>query len=280
MGNIDFYANDLLIDPSVLSAEYTLNFTVTNNLSDAGIGSGNQFACQNGFNLWIKPQTGDLWGTTIASTAWLGAEVDHYWAGEDRGLSGAGFTNNAALGSLVLSPQSFYAPYYPLFYFSGTGAHNGMYVGTLDLSQLGANITNMLEIDPSLTIYYAHALINTNLIHLGTNTPPEVYLDSQQFPPGTGGYLRYVKNFTALATAAPGAPPNGKLSASYLKSGNQVQFTLTGAPGRTYVVQASTNLVDWVPIYTNIAPINGLLQFTDPRATIYPSRFYRTELVP
>ena len=132
-----------------------------------------RFSCQNGFNLWIKPQTGDLWGTTITSMApWLDAEVDHFWAGEDHGTNATGsyatgFTNNEALGMLVLSPQEFTAPYYPLFFFSGTGVSNGLYVGTLDLSQLGANITNMLAIDPSLTIYYAHALVDTNAIRSG-----------------------------------------------------------------------------------------------------------------
>jgi len=285
-GDIDFYAGTLLIDDSsVLAANYALNFTVTTNLSDGGTNSGNQFSCQNGFNLWIKPQTGDLLGTTIASTAWLDAEVDHFWAGEDRGSNAAGsyaggFTNNEALGMLVLSPQEFAAPYYPLFFFSGTGVSNGLYVVTLDVTQLGANITNMLAIDPSLTIYYAHALIDTNAIHLGTNTPPERYLNGLQLPPGTGGYLRYVQDYSGNVVAAPSPPPNGKLSASYLKSGGPVQFTLSGAAGRTYVVQASTDMINWVPILTNSTPASGLLQFIDSKATNYPARFYRTVLEP
>lgn len=278
-GDIDLYAGTLMVDPTVLAANQAINLTVTTNLSDGGIGSGNAFSCENGFDLWVKPQTGDLWGTTMTSLAWLDDEVDHYWAGEDRGATnGVGYTNNAALGTLVLSPQDFTPPYYPLFFFSGTGVKNGLYVGTLDLSQLGTNFNAMIEIDPSLTIYYSHALIDTNAIHLGANTPPEVYLDGLQFPPGSGGYLRYVKNFTALVVAAPSTPPAGKLSASYLKSSGQLQFTLAGAPGKTYVVQASTNMINWVPIFTNSTPLNGLLQFVDPKATNYSSRFYRTVL--
>lgn len=175
VGDIDINAGTLLIDPSVLAANYALNFTVTTNLSDAGIGSGNQFSCQNGFNLWIKPQTGDLWGTTITSTTWLDAEVDHFWAGEDRGVTGAGFTNNAALGALALSPQEVFPPYYPLFFFSGTGVSNGLYVGTLDLSQLTNSVefTNSIQIDPSLTIYYAHALIG--FTPSGGQTPEQIF---------------------------------------------------------------------------------------------------------
>ena len=42
LGDIDFYAGTLLIDDlSVLAANYALNFTVTTNLSDGGINSGN-----------------------------------------------------------------------------------------------------------------------------------------------------------------------------------------------------------------------------------------------
>jgi hypothetical protein len=40
-----------------------------------------------------------------------------------------------------------------------------------------------------------------------------------------------------------------------------------------YVVQASADLVDWVPIFTNAVP--GLLDFFDYDATNYPARFYR-----
>lgn len=40
-----------------------------------------------------------------------------------------------------------------------------------------------------------------------------------------------------------------------------------------YVILASTNLQDWLPIFTNQVP--GLLNFSDPDAANYPARFYR-----
>src|ERR1019366_6740567 len=40
-----------------------------------------------------------------------------------------------------------------------------------------------------------------------------------------------------------------------------------------YVILASTNLLDWQPIFTNDMP--GLLDFTDDDSTNYPVRFYR-----
>src|SRR5581483_6275681 len=49
---------------------------------------------------------------------------------------------------------------------------------------------------------------------------------------------------------------------------------LTGAPGVTYILLGSTNLVDWVPVSTNSS---GLSPFTltDPNASSFPRRFYR-----
>ena len=40
------------------------------------------------------------------------------------------------------------------------------------------------------------------------------------------------------------------------------------------VIMASTNLVDWFPIFTN-APVTGSLLYCDPEATNQPLRFYK-----
>jgi len=49
----------------------------------------------------------------------------------------------------------------------------------------------------------------------------------------------------------------------------------SGAPGYNYVIEASTNLVNWTPVETNPAPF----QFIDIAASNYPVRFYRTVLI-
>jgi uncharacterized delta-60 repeat protein len=51
-------------------------------------------------------------------------------------------------------------------------------------------------------------------------------------------------------------------------------FAWSGIPGQTVVIYASTNLVDWLPVHTNLAgpePMN----FLDLGATNMPARFYR-----
>jgi subtilase family serine protease len=64
-------------------------------------------------------------------------------------------------------------------------------------------------------------------------------------------------------------------------SNGSVTLTLGGAPGDTYVLEATTNLLlqgGWEPLATNTLGTNGLWQFTDPHVMNFPQRFYRLEL--
>ena len=51
-------------------------------------------------------------------------------------------------------------------------------------------------------------------------------------------------------------------------------FTIIGTNGMPFVVEASTNLVDWQPVWTNILS-GASTAFTDSQRTNYPVRFYR-----
>jgi uncharacterized repeat protein (TIGR01451 family) len=70
------------------------------------------------------------------------------------------------------------------------------------------------------------------------------------------------------------APP--QLSGAYVGGNGAFQFTVTSDPGVTNIIQASTNLTTWIPIYTNI----GSFIYTNLDATNYPQRFYRTLTMP
>jgi len=60
---------------------------------------------------------------------------------------------------------------------------------------------------------------------------------------------------------------------------NNFGFTIIGTNGMPFVVEASTNLVDWQPVWTNIlfsvTNLDGYVTFTDSQWTNYPARFYR-----
>lgn len=58
-----------------------------------------------------------------------------------------------------------------------------------------------------------------------------------------------------------------------------IRWQLTGDPARTYQVEGSTNLVDWIPV-TSIAPVAGATEFNDPGAGNLRFRFYRAVLAP
>jgi sugar lactone lactonase YvrE len=51
-------------------------------------------------------------------------------------------------------------------------------------------------------------------------------------------------------------------------------FSLTGLPGQPVVVQGSTNLVNWFPLWTNTLGAEAL-SFSDPQAGPFTERFYR-----
>ena len=64
-------------------------------------------------------------------------------------------------------------------------------------------------------------------------------------------------------------------------SNGSVTLSLGGAPGDTYVLEATTNLISpagWQPLDTNTLGTNGLWQFTDTQVLNFPNRFYRLRL--
>lgn len=61
---------------------------------------------------------------------------------------------------------------------------------------------------------------------------------------------------------------------------NPLHLRLEGAPGRTYVLEATTNLpAPWIPLSTNTLS-GSSTNFTDPDAALWPARFYRARLLP
>jgi len=57
-------------------------------------------------------------------------------------------------------------------------------------------------------------------------------------------------------------------------SNGMFQLQFLTVPGSNYVLQASTNMIDWTPLATNPATTN-MMQFVDPNSSNYPNRYYR-----
>ena len=56
--------------------------------------------------------------------------------------------------------------------------------------------------------------------------------------------------------------------------GGQFNLNLVGEPGRTVVIEASTNLVNWMALATNLLGSDPI-PFTDPESSQFGQRFYR-----
>jgi hypothetical protein len=79
----------------------------------------------------------------------------------------------------------------------------------------------------------------------------------------TGGRLDLAKAMSTI-----------RLAASPFTNGPAFQFSVSGGLNRTCSVEASTNLADWSPVFTNTSSTNGTFGFTD-LTTNSPQRFYR-----
>lgn len=153
--------------------------TITNTLFDSGSTGPNRLVAGDGFHFLFangtgKPTSGDLLGTSLETAAPIFASIDHTWPGDDRGVSTAGFTNNLALGRLVLS-VGFDAE----VVFAGAGTSNALYVDYLDFLGVDlAEVETALRAEPNIVIYFADSS-----------------LPAEQLDGLLGGRLRWVKNY-------------------------------------------------------------------------------------
>ncbi|MCL5097865.1 MAG: hypothetical protein M1608_10150 [Candidatus Omnitrophica bacterium] len=212
----------------------TLFLTITNSIDDGGPGASNAWSCVGPFQLPVRPRHGDLLGTTITSTAPRFAVLQNIWAGEDRGAKPAGYTNNAALGMLVLDGHSF-----SRFVFSGPGTNNALYVDYLELLNYATNFTSALQIEPGMKIYFANANLPTEKLN-GT----------------LGGRLLWVSTYTGPNSSTNWTSPSGTVYTvnSALLNSEDIDSDLDGI----------VNRLDTTPFYTGDSAALRVRLMSDP----------------
>jgi len=103
--------------------------------------------------------------------------------------------------------------------------------------------------------------------------------------PGTNSFGAYAvdaagnhsfTNHQNIVFVASPAPARVQITAVKMLNDPERHFgmSFSGPAGRTVVVEASTNMVDWVPVQTNTLPAIPV-QFTDPDAASLSLKFYR-----
>jgi uncharacterized repeat protein (TIGR03806 family) len=86
-------------------------------------------------------------------------------------------------------------------------------------------------------------------------------------------------NTSVAATVQFTLQTNMVLSAPLFLNGGAFQLQFTAATGQSYVLQASTNLMNWTPLSTN-TPAWSPFFWVDPGAANFPARFYRVIQLP
>jgi hypothetical protein len=170
---------------NTVGADFILD--VSGVLTDGGIGADNIIDAKRGIRLERKPTRGDLLGTEIRATVADFESQRIHWPTEDRGASVAGFTDNAAIGRLVLFNGNL-----SRFVFGGNkGEGNAIYIDYLEFSNLdeadiGENALPVMAIEEGYTVYFA-----------ASNVPAEL-LDGLY-----DGRLRWVKEFPGHNSSMP-----------------------------------------------------------------------------
>ncbi len=186
VSDVEIRSRDLVASNSYINAG-TLILTVTNRLADSGLTATNFWNTTAGFHVTRLPASSDLFGTYLRSTTPKFAAVEHSWAGEDRGLDSAGFSNNLALGKLTFDGGE-----RSLLRFSGVGSSNALYVDYIELLNSATNFNSLFAINPNLTIYFANANV------------PVTKLDG-----AAGGRFRWVSSFTGPLSSTNITYPSG-----------------------------------------------------------------------
>jgi hypothetical protein len=144
----------------------------------------------------------------------------------------------------------------------------------------GTDVTFKVAVTGTPPFSFQWFLDGTNIATATTDT---LTIQRAQ-PSNAGNYSVTVSNIVNSASSSPAAlivtpPVSPQLTTTSLNPAGQFQLSLTGDTGVTFVIESSTNLIDWTAI-TNILNLTGLIEFADPISTNSEARFYRAQWLP
>jgi uncharacterized repeat protein (TIGR01451 family) len=98
---------------------------------------------------------------------------------------------------------------------------------------------------------------------------PGTFVDSVQASADTPD--PYLDDNSASVSVTVGAAVRPQITAGLINVNGVFQLSITNTSGQSVIIQASTNLVSWIPVFTNVEPFT----YTNLDSTNYPMRFYR-----
>lgn len=282
-GDISITANSLVTSNVLLVSGRSITLRATNLLTDTGVTNGSVWTVQstngsggNGLIMPVKPALGDLLGTTITNNAaGPNKQVINMWAGQDRGVSVNGYTNNEAVGRLILDAFGTTS----LFKFAGASISNALYVDYLEFRDAMTNGINNsfdfspnLQINTNLVIYFAQAVANGNSI--------AAKIDEASKAGRNGGRLRWVPAYVGYFSSVTLVYPDGTTN---VVNGGLAASSAVDSDG-----DGTANATDPSPFFTgaqinlslgltNTSPMKAVIKWSSiPGATNYV--YYRTNL--
>jgi protein involved in ribonucleotide reduction len=154
-------------------------------------------------------------------------------------------------------------------------ALGGLAAGT-QFSQL--NLGGAAALAGTLSVSLANGYSPTNgssfaIVNYGSLTSP---FSAQQLPTLSLGRIWKLDYGASALTlrVEPGQAQRQTLLSPAVAAGGAFGFEVTGPAADSAIVLASTNLVNWIPIFTN-TPFSGSVHFSDPQGHPLPERFYQ-----
>jgi hypothetical protein len=297
-------AENIRFSASTNLAAGAITITASGSLSDSGAGANNLFGTTGGFNLPVKPGTGDLLGTTIGTFGPRFQLVNHVWAGEDRGPNASGFQDNVAIGTLVLDGDTGFT-----LNFTGATGKNGMYVQYLQLNPAltnalaAGNLSSVLTVDPSLTIYFADSNVDPTQLQdqSGGRLVKVDFVGAAsyvQVPTRSGATQQMsaaVRESTTIDSDGDGIPnaydpfpldpdPPLRLAGSTASDKATIALTFQAQGLTTYQVEYSSSLQspNWQSLstFTNQSSTPQTATVQDQLSGDHSQRYYRVRLTP
>lgn len=293
--NLDLSTSDLKMRDSTLYAG-GINLSVSGNVSDGG---SNFWITSSGIQLLKKPAIGDFLGLTLTSSVPMFADVMHQWAGQERGNQVSGYSNNAAIGHLVLVLTN-----YARFSFQAPNGNGALYVDYLELKNFDTNsLADSLNLANNFRVYFATSNIPAEVLdgklngrlrwcyHYAGAYSQYPVVDSRGNTNYYNGVLRYSTNYDSdgdgIANANDTTPFEGVDIASIVVSNVPTRAAYVSWYGATqivYNVQFATNLNNprWTHLgtITNSALTNGPVYFKDVLNPKQRQKYYRIHYLP
>jgi hypothetical protein len=292
------YAGGMFASYDGSPADYIAQWNGTNwSAVGSGINSYVYALAVSGGTLYAGGQFGTVGGGVANSVAqWNGSS----WSPLGSGMTSYVSALAAADGTLYAGGDFTFADGNPANYiaqWNGSGwsaLGSGMNSDVQSLAVLGTTLYaggEFTSAGSDTNVSYIAEWNGTSWSSLGSGVsggPSGTYVEAMAM---SGSNLFVGGNFTIAGTnvssyaaearlaGAPVFPTFITTNATFDLANGLFGFNVAGPAGSDVVIQASTNLLTWIPLQTNLLG-SGLLHFTDPQSQANRWRFYRAQLLP